>query len=188
MQDSAMQPATNSFRLTASEPSKNTLYGPVLLGVLLVAGGGFFLYIKLEDIRTGRDASTVPALGRPVAMILFGILISTVSIWRLIKGETQIFLQSDHIEAPGQMPQVPYESIREVRHVSLTSWDVVILTLNMPANDSTCVKGRKRVSNMGLVLSENEIALWVSQSGWLASDLCAQICDRIPKAVHLSTA
>jgi hypothetical protein len=186
--EQALQPAKNSFRLTAPEPSKNSPFGVIIWGVLLLAGGSFLLYVKLEDIRAGRDTSSVPALGRPVAMIFFGFLLSGISTWRLIKVETQILLQNDHIDAPGQMPQISYHSIRAVSHVSLTSWDVIILTLDSPVDDELCRKGRKRISNMGHALDENQIPLWVSQSGWLASDLYAQIAERLPKTAERSAA
>lgn len=142
------------------------------------------LYFKLDAIRAGRDVSTVPALGRPVAMIILGTLVMLVSTWRLLKGHTQIVLQEDHLEALGQTAQIPYKSIRDVKSINLSSWDVVVLTLEGPANDPDAQKGRKRISNMGHQLDENQVPLWVSQSGWLASDLCDQICERLPMPIE----
>jgi hypothetical protein len=177
-----MRPAKDSFRLTKPDPSKNTPLGPILLGLIIAAGGGVWLYVIYDEtIRGAADDATI-AIIKSVCVILLGMAVAGHSTWRLLKGETSILLQNNHLHAPGQTRHLEYREILDVQKATLSSWDVVVLRIATPVNDAESVKSRQRIINMGLKLTENDVALWVSQSGWIATDLVAEIQAKLLEA------
>ena len=172
-----MQPSKNSFRLTTPEPSKNSPYGPIFLGTAMVAGGGIFAYLKFDDFIVGKENGSFA--GKAIGIAVLGLFILVRATSRLLKGENLIRLQNDHIDAAGQMPQIPYQSILAVRQGTSLASDYLFLTLDKELDDPACAERRKAVRKLGQEVRDCEVVLWVSQSGWVTSELCKQIQERL---------
>lgn len=145
----------------------------------MVAVGGIIAYLKFDDFLAGNENGSFA--GKAIGIAVLGLFILVRATFRLIKGENLILLQNDHIDAAGQTPQIPYLSILAVRQGTSLASDYIFLTLDKVLDDPACAERRKAACKLGQEVRDCEVVLCVSQSGWVTSELCKQIQERLQK-------